>query len=212
MKTGTVVLVMSLFIATISAAQRNTDAPETIYRTIYEAEWDLVWYEKFLGSIAGFLPSQFELIETRWKSGRREEFFIELKDKDGKVWAQFHSDTTRYRSAVWLPRKPEKTLGNDAVRFIQGCQRLFADEKRNAFYDTFSFGGPSLAAHVFRLPQGTSPNIARFAVQAVDSRGKTEVEGIMEISKNPHPFHYPFISIRLAEDNISLTLREVKKP
>lgn len=212
MKQSTVVLVMSLFITTISAAQQNTDAPETVYRTVYEAEWNLVWYEKFLGSIAGLLPSQFELTETRWKSGRREEFFIELKDDDGKVWAQFHSDTTHYQSVVWLPRKPKKTLGNGAVLFIHECQRLFADEKRDALYGTFSFGGPSLAAHAFRLPQDTSQNIARFAVQAVNSNGKTEVEGIVEISKNPHPFHYPFISIRLAEDNISLTLREVKKP
>lgn len=212
MKQGTAVLVMSLFIATISAAQRNTDAPEIIYRTIYEAEWDLVWYEKFLGSIAGLLPSQFELTETRWRSGRREEFFIELKDDDGKVWAQFHSDTARYRSAVWLPRKPKKTLGNGAVRFIHECQRLFADEKRDALYGTFSFGGHLLAAHAFRLPQGKSPNITRFAVQAVDSSGKTEVEGFVEISKNPHPFHYPFISVHLVEDNINLTLREIKKP
>lgn len=212
MKQGTVVLVMSLFIATISAAQRGADAPETIYRTAYEAEWNLVWYEKFLGSIAGLLPSQFELTETRWRSGRREEFFIELKDDDGKVWAQFHSDTTHYRSAIWLPRKPKKALGNGAVRFIHECQLLFADEKRDALYGTFSFGGPPLAAHAFRLPQGRLPNIARFAVQAVNANGKTEVEGIVEISKNPHPFHYPFISVRLVGDNIDLTLREVKKP
>ncbi|MFH0806263.1 MAG: hypothetical protein V1885_00865 [Candidatus Brennerbacteria bacterium] len=209
MKHSAVVLFLSLIVATIGTAQRTAKASETVHRTVYEAEWDVAWYERILGGIAGLLPSQFELLATRWKSGNREEFFMELKDGNGKVWAQFHSDTAHYRSAVWIPRKLKKTLGPDVIRFIRECERLFKDDARNAFYGTFAFGGKPLAAHAFRIPYGMlPPDRTRFAVQAVDAAGKTEVSGTIEVSSNPHPFHYPFISVYLADDEVGITLKE----
>lgn len=201
--------------ALVSVAQEKPRASRTSYTTEYEAEWNMAWYEKAIGKLLGKLPSRFLLHQVRWTEGKERRFLIELTDDEGGLWARLHSDTLSHESVLWLPGKPKRTFDGSMIRFIRECERLFGNASRASFSGEFRFGKEPLFATLKRerFPPAPGNSTERFVLSSTDTAGARSIEGIAEVSANPHPFHYSFISVYFVNDEMGLTLREViKKP
>ncbi len=213
MRTFFAVLALYALLACTAASVGNAqEAREEILVTSYEAEWGGPFHVVFFGKLFGKLPSRFTFREVRWTTPQQEEFFFELSD-DGKVWARLHSDTNVTHSFIDLPGKPARRLNADVVRFVRGIKRLMADTSVYSFEGEFCFGKTQITATAAKASSGASPEMQfspLISVATYDTLGNPSINGFVEFRKNPHLLHYPLIFIAIPEDELTVTLREIR--
>jgi len=144
-----------------------------------------------------------------------KQFSMRVRGGKNQLWLDAYSDTAKY-SFLEPPLKSKVQLLPQAILFVEELRNFLSNPNSQYLSRTFPFNGDMLSATVHRreAPEEFGEVVKRykayaprfFRIYTVDNQGRAYIEGIIIADTFQDQTIYPFISIELKDEGVTIKL------